>query len=458
MFAERGRPVEAKVLIVDDEKLIRFGFGEMLAIKGFNYIEAASGEEALALLRTHRLDAVLLDLMMPGMSGMETLRALREIDPDIPVIIVTAFGDVTTAVEATKQGAYDFIMKPPSFDDLALKLTRAIEKYDLSRRVKSLDDTLETSLQVTLGSSPAMKAVVQRVRQVAGSDLSVVMQGETGTGKTYISHMIHTLSSRAKGPFIDIDLSSIPETLVESEMFGYEKGAFTGAERSKKGYFEIAHGGTLFIDEIQNASAAIQSKLLRVVEDGSFWPVGASRPVDVDIRIITAANTDLSQAVREQRFREDLYYRLCEFVIAIPPLRERREDILLLAHRFCREGAEELGKQTPELTAEVEKVLSDYAWPGNIRELRNVLRRAILLCDGGVLLPEHISFLSPTQSGEVVGTSAGDLTARSLAEWEQLAIRHALQINSGNKSRAAACLKIDYKTLLRKIKQYGIMP
>lgn len=446
-----------KILVVDDEKVIRANFCEILAIEGFSAVEASCGEEAVGIYRKIRPSAVLLDIKMPGMSGMDTLKELKEIDPKVPVIIITSHGDVPTAVEAIRLGACDFLLKPPDFSSLIIRLKAAIEKRELEQKVEGLNAKIGASIENLLGSSRSMRKVTEQIRQVADSGLSVIIQGETGTGKTFIANIIHNLSERVKGPFVTVDLGAIPETLVESELFGYEKGAFTGAERKKKGYFETADHGTILIDEVQNSSPYLQSKLLRVVEERNVYPVGSTRPTGIDIRIIAATNTEIQLSVKEKKFREDLYFRLCEFMISIPPLRQRPEDIPFLAGRFCRELARELKKQTPDISEDAAKLLRDYPWPGNIRELKNVIKRAVLLSDSGVLAPEHISFL-PSNSPHAIltSTSAGAGTGRSLAEAEKYAILQALTMTEGNKTRTAAILQISYTTLLRKIKQYSI--
>jgi len=322
--------------------------------------------------------------------------------------------------------------------------------------VKELNEKIEASIESSLGSSQAMRKVVEQIHQVAASDFSIIIQGETGTGKTFIANIIHTLSGRARGPFITVDLGAIPETLVESELFGHEKGAFTGAEKKRTGYFETAGGGTIFLDEIQNISPAIQGKMLRFVEERNIHPVGSTRPVSIDTRIIAATNGDIKSLVREKKFREDLYFRLCEFLICIPPLRERADDVILLARKFCFEAARELKKQPPSLTEEAEGILRGHPWPGNVRELRNVVKRAVLLCDENVIMPEHISFFSPREGGSLAVSPPDEGRGLSLEQWEMVAIRQALDLAKGNKTKAAAILKIDYTTLLRKIKQYCI--
>jgi len=446
-----------KILVVDDEKVIRANFCEILMIEGFSAVEASNGREALEIYRKERPSAVLLDLKMPGMNGIDTLKALKEIDPHVPVIIITSYEDVQTAVEAIQLGAQDFMLKPPDFSSLTIRLKKAIERRELELKIEGLHTKIEASIENSLGVSSTMKKVIEQIQQVANSDFSVIMQGETGTGKTYIANIIHNLSRRAKGPFVTVDLGAIPDSLVESELFGYEKGAFTGADKKKKGYFAVADHGTILLDEVQNTSPYIQSKLLRVVEERNIYPVGGTQPEAVDIRIVAATNTDIQHSVQEKKFREDLYFRLCEFMILIPPLKQRVEDIPFLARKFCFEVARELKKQTPEISEEAAGLLQDYAWPGNVRELRNVVKRAVLLSDSHEIAPEHISFLPANATVETIQSpSVRTGTCMSLAEVEKNAIVQVLEMTGGNKTKAASILQIDYSTLLRKIKVYGI--
>ncbi|GAB4421443.1 MAG: acetoacetate metabolism transcriptional regulator AtoC [Thermodesulfovibrionales bacterium] len=439
-----------KILIVDDEEMARSPLCEILAAKGFFPLEATDGRNAVRIFERERPDTVLLDLVMPGMDGIETMRELKKIDPDIPVIIVTAHGDVPTAVEAIKLGAYDFVVKPPDFNRLILTIRRAIEKLETDRRLKKLDAAIQTHFGWMLGRSMAMKEVIEQVNQVAGSDFSVIIQGETGTGKSIIANAIHALSRRSEGPFITVDMGTIPEGLVENELFGHEKGAFTGAGTKKKGFFEIADGGTIFIDELQNMSSYVQGKLLRAVEEKRIYPLGSTRPVDVDVRVLVAINTDIRQAVREKKVREDLFFRLGEFIISLPPLRERVEDIPIFARRFLSEASAELNRQVWEIADDAIELLKRYPWPGNLRELKNAIKRAVLLSNSGMIMAEDINFLVGDRY------SGHEPPAMTLKDAEKMAIKRALETTKGNKTKAASVLQIDYKTLLTKIKQYGL--
>ncbi len=445
-----------RILIIDDDPHVRKVLSEILKAKGFSPVEASGGHEALDLVRTIKTDIALLDLQMPGMGGIETLRAIRKIDPTMPIIIVTAHGDVPTAVEAIKLGANDFMLKPPDYSHLIITVNKALEKRELEKKVQQLNTEVEESLEWLLGKSPLIKKVIEKIHQVAWSDFSIIIQGETGTGKSYIASLIHNLSTRKKGPFTTVDMGAIPETLVESELFGFEKGAFTGAEKKKRGLFELARGGTLLIDEVQNMSPFVQSKLLRAVEEKKSYPLGSTEPVDINARIIAATNYDLKKAVAEKLFREDLFFRLGEFMIIIPPLRERKEDIPFLAKRFCNEAATELKKQIRGFSAEAEKLLIQYSWPGNVRELKNVMRRAVLLSEADVIMPERIEFLITAKQIGSEQCPDSDRPDQSLLEIEKQAIHKTLIFTHGNKKKAAEILKVDYSTIIRKIKQFSI--
>jgi len=444
-----------KVLIVDDDAKVRAVLCATVKKYSFTPIDASNGLEALEVFRKEKPQAVLLDLKMPGMDGMQTMQELKKIDDRVPVIIVTAHGDIPQAVEAIKQGAYDFISKPPDFNKLMVILKRATESFTLQQKVEDLHAEVVLSLEYLLGKSSSIRPVIAQVQQIARTGLSCILQGETGTGKTYIARTIHNLSPRAKGPFVSVDIGAIPETLVESELFGHEKGAFTGADRSKTGYFEEAQGGTLFIDELQNLTPHVQSKLLAAVDEKRIHPVGSSRNIDLDVRIITAANVDIREAVKEQRFRKDLFFRLGEFLITLPPLRERMEDIAQLAQKFMLEAADDQNKPMPELSEDALALLRTSAWPGNIRELKSVIRRAVLLCEDRIITPHHLLFLiDGTTAGNIVmpERNGSALPCLSLVELEKLAIKTALNVSGGNKTKAAALLAIDYRTLLRKLK------
>jgi len=448
-----------KILIVDDDELMRNTLRDILEANGYPVMVASGGRQGVELFRKEPPSATLLDLKMPDMDGIETMQELKKLDPDVPIIFVTAHAEIPAAVDAIKRGAYDFILKPPKYDRLIFTLERAVEKLSLTREVKRLNIAMETSLESTLGRSQGMARVIEQIRQVARSDFSVVLQGETGTGKSIVARTIHDLSERAKRPFVRVDMGVIPETLAESELFGYERGAFTGAEKNKKGFFESANGGTIFIDELENIPPYVQSKLLSAVEEKKICPLGHTTSFPVDIRIIAATNKNIKQSVMEGTFREDLFFRLGEFIITIPPLRERAHDIPFLAERFLREASAELHKNVEAFSEDTTNLLMRYPWPGNIRELKNVIRRAVLLSEEGVILPEHIEFLIEDDSAEHSPKPLmplKELSAMALMDVEKKAIKQALEHSQGNKTKAASILQVDYKTLLTKIKQYNI--
>jgi DNA-binding NtrC family response regulator len=446
------------VLIVDDDDGARFTMREFLRKNGFSTIEASGGAEGMELFERERPVAVLLDLKMPGMNGVETLSELKKIDPSIPVIIITAYSDIPSAVETTKLGAYDYLLKPPDFDRLIITIRRAVEKQDLEKNVRLLNTEVESSLEWMVGKSTTIRKIIKQIHQVARCNFSVIIQGETGTGKSTIAGLIHNLSFRRDKPFVCVDMGAIPETLVESELFGHEKGAFTGAERRKQGHFETALGGTILIDELQNLPLTVQGKLLRAVDEKKVHPLGGTQSVDINVRFIGATNTDIKEAVREKKFREDLFFRLGEVMISVPPLRERSEDIPYFAQRFLVEACSELNKPAPEIASDTLALLMRHSWPGNVRELKNVMRRAALFTEDDVLLPGHIDlFISHSDRPDSQPMpSLSQLPFVTMKDAEKAAIRQAMQITGDNKSKAALLLQIDYKTLLKKIKEYAI--
>ncbi len=448
-------PSPDPILIVDDDRKMRVIMRTLIESNGWTTIEAYDGVQALEMCTKERPSVVLLDMRMPKMGGLETLRELKSLDSDMPVIIITAHADVSDAVNAIKIGAYDFMVKPPDFDTLTNIISRAMEKSKLSRGFRKLDAAIDNSLESLLGSSSGMKKVIEQIRQVAFTDFSIIIQGETGTGKTTVARMIHNMSKRSLNPFVSVDVGSMPETLVESELFGHEKGAFTGALDKKKGFFEVAAGGTILIDDLQNVSLYTQSKLLHAVEDKKIFPIGARLPVEIDVRIIVATNVDARKAMQENKLRSDLFFRLCEFTIDIPPLRERIDDIAYLSRNFMLEVAAELNKPMREISGEAIDQLKRHLWPGNVRELKNVMRRAVLIAESDVITAEHLEFLMGGGYGSKIYSPLlqRKLPTLKLKELEQIAIKKALEVTSGNKTEAASLLQIDCSTLHRKIKQ-----
>ncbi|MBI5167035.1 MAG: sigma-54-dependent Fis family transcriptional regulator, partial [candidate division NC10 bacterium] len=428
---------------------------------------AKDGLEALEQLRKEAPAAIVMDIKMPRLNGMEALEKIKEIDPQIPVVMITAYGDVQSAVLAMKLGAYDYLTKPFNNEVILFTIKRALERRELMAQVEGLMGQVGNGaiLREVMGASPQIQMVFQQVQQVARSNFTVVLQGETGTGKEIVARAIHQQSDRRENPFVALDCGAIPETLIESELFGYEKGAFTGADRRKEGHFELATGGTLFLDEVANLPLATQSKLLRVLQERRVQPLGSKRVINVKARIIVASNVLLEEEARRGKFRQDLYHRLNEFSIHIPPLRERREDIPYLAKRFLDEAKMELKKNVLGLSEEAVKLLLSYPWPGNVRELRNTIRRAVLLSTD-VIRPEHLTplgsetlaipFEEEVYSGIKTRLSLKEIADKATAEVEKRMIQQVLQATRGNKSQAAKLLRIDYKTLHNKIKRYGI--
>ncbi|WP_028321348.1 sigma-54-dependent transcriptional regulator [Desulfatiglans anilini] len=441
----------SKILIVDDELIVRESLAGWLERDGHQLKTASSGEEALAMIEESRFDIILLDIKMGGMSGLDVLKAVKENDPDIAVIMITAYGSVNTAVEAMKHGATDYLMKPFDPDELGILIERiekqqlqALENQYLRQEVRE-----RTRFESMIGQSKAMQKVFELIRDVAPTDSTVLIRGETGTGKGLAAKAVHTLSRRCAGPFVSINCGAFPEQLLESELFGYQKGAFTDAKETKKGRFELAHGGTLFLDEIGEISMRMQIDLLRILEDHVFYRLGSTQPLEVDFRVIAATNRNLEQAIRERSFREDLYYRLNVFTFEMPPLRERKEDIPLLAAHFLHRFAQETNKPVERISRDALDEMMLYEWPGNIRELENAVERAVVVAKGPTILPEHLPIFSPDQ----MTLEPAD---QSLKELEKAHIVKILEQHQWNISKCAETLGIDRSTLYSKMKRYGI--
>jgi len=454
------------ILIVDDERAVRDSLTTWFREDGFTADNAADGKEALSKLETDAFDIVLLDIKMPGMDGMELLKKIRESWPDIVVVMITAFASVDTAVKALKDGAFDYVTKPFDPDDLNRLVRSAVQQRALlleNRRLKSGIEALSMVDEI-VGESDAIKQVMELVASVSKTDATVLVRGETGTGKELVARAIHANSKRRYAPIITMNCGAVPDDLLESELFGHERGAFTGASQQRRGKLELANGGTLFLDEVGNISARMQIELLRVLETKRFMRLGGSREIEVDFRLVSATNADLETYVREGRFREDLYYRLNVFRIEIPPLRARHEDIAPLAIHFFEGFRHAMGKNVRRITPEGLELLSRYDWPGNARELRNVIERAIVVCAGDEVGVKHLRYQFPAFSrggepAESPDTSDSDaLTTgnESLAEVERAHISRVLEVNQGNVSKSARVLGIDRVTLYNKIKKYDI--
>ena len=454
-----------KILIVDDDKDMRDILSSLISSEGYETITAGDGRKALKEISAHSPDLVLLDIRLPEMDGMKVLEEIKKIDKNLPVIMLTAYEDVKGAVQAMKSGAVDYITKPFDNEEMVLNIKRALQTWYLSREVENLRKILEGKRIVErfLGESPPIKQILNQVKRVAPTSMTVIIQGESGTGKELIAQMIHKESPRHDKPFIAIDCGAIPENLVESELFGYERGAFTGADKRKEGSFESANGGTLFLDEMINLPLPLQLKLLRVIQERKVQHLGSTKEIKIDVRIITATNAILSDEVKDGRFRGDLYYRLNEFNINLPPLREREKDIPILAKYFLEEANLEFNKKIEDISGEAMKSLLNYHWPGNVRELRNVIRKAVLLTDSNYIGEINLSS-DVTSNCEKIdlsadldkGISLREATRKITKEVEKKVIKEALGVAKNNKSKAAKILKIDRMTLYSKIKSLGL--
>ena len=456
-----------RILIVDDETAIRELLSRFLRRESYDTVSAADGDEALALVKRELLDVVLLDIRMPGLDGIEVLRQIKKLDRDLPVIMMTSDGRVPQVVAAMRAGAYDYVVKPFAHADVIRSVRDAVAKRGLRQISRDVAGRTQEagSLREQMGSSEAVVKIGADVERVAHSDFAVLLLGETGTGKDLVARAIHQASAHASGPFVTVDCGAIPETLFESELFGHEKGAFTGADRSKPGKFEIAAAGTLFLDEVCNMSLGSQAKLLRVLQERSVCRVGGNKPVKMECRVLVAGNQDLELLVREGRFREDLFFRLGEFLIHIPPLRERAQDIMFLAKRFLDLTNQELEKAVRGLSERAVERILGFGWPGNVRQLRSVIRRAVLMADA-TIEEEHLGLANEpvfsiagaqprTQCTDAV--SLKELVHQTVATAERSAIVLALKQARGNKAQAARLLQIDYKTIHSKFKLYGLV-
>jgi two-component system response regulator HydG len=436
-----------KILIVEDDPDSRDAVARTLAGAGYRTLEADNGEKALETILKHKVDLLIADLRLPGMDGLELLKRSKAAMPDIEVLLVTGHGSIEIAVEAVKEGAYDFIPKPVRKAHLLRAVERAAERQSLARENRALRSQLERKGPRIIHASPEMHKVMQAVEQVAVSTATVLITGESGTGKEVIAEAIHAASPRRDRPLLKISCAALPDTLLESELFGYEKGAFTGASTRKEGRFELANGGTLFLDEIGEITPAIQVKLLRVLQDGKFERLGGLRTVETDVRIITATNKDLQREIAAHRFREDLFYRLNVINIHLPPLRERRDDIPLLAMYFLKLYAEKNQKEIEGFSEDAMHALTSYDWPGNVRELENAVERAVVFTNTKIvplsLLPQIVPVLreAPHTLTFKVGTPWHEL--------EQQAIEIALEHTRGNKPLAARLLGIATRTIYR---------
>ena len=446
---------QANILVIDDEESMRDSCQQTLSRDGNRVEVAEDGSRGLAMLERESFDLVILDLKMPGLSGMEVLKKIRERDPEAMVIVITGYATVESAVEAMKRGAYDFIPKPFTPGSLRVIVRRALDRRELALENVLLRGELKASFgpEVIIGQSESMKKVEELVRKVGPTDTTVLISGESGTGKELVARAIHRHSSRRDKPFVVVDCGSLVENLFESELFGHVKGSFTGATATKYGRFELANGGTLFFDEIGNISINIQTKLLRVLQEREVTKVGSSQVIKVDVRIVAATNKDLQKAVKAGTFREDLFYRLSVVPITLPPLREKRDDIPLLANHFLEKYNKKRRKNIRAISDQAMKALVEYNWPGNVRELENAIERAVVLAENDVVKPSDLLYYGLTVETPSTSDAGG---AQRLSDLEREHIAKTLKMFNGHRGKAAKSLGIDRKTLRVKLKRYGI--
>ncbi|MCF6291243.1 MAG: sigma-54 dependent transcriptional regulator [Desulfobacterales bacterium] len=458
------------ILIVDDEPNYLIVLSELLREEGFEVFTAKSGIEGLRVVKENDIDLVLTDMRMPGMDGLELLAEVKEYNRDLPVIMITAFGEVEKAVVAMRAGAFNYLTKPFNNDDLVMNIRKAVEHYSLLKENRRLRDEVRDryGFASIIGKNKRMRQIYQLIEKVAPTPASVLITGESGTGKELVARAIHFNSTREKAPFISVNCAALPETLLESELFGHEKGAFTGAASLRKGRFELADTGTLFLDEIGDIPLTLQATLLRVLQERTFERVGGTRPIKVDVRVVTATNKDIKDEVDKGRFRDDLYYRLNVVQIHLPPLRERRDDIPLLAGHFVGKFAKSLGRPSLEISTEALRLLTTLPWEGNVRELENTIERAAILCSGDRIEPEDVQ---PDIDGSGRGKKGGvwasevdfeqlvpaDVTLpEALSSIEEKMLRRALTDADSVQARAAERLGITKSLLQYKMKKYGL--
>jgi two-component system nitrogen regulation response regulator NtrX len=439
------------VMVVDDEEGIRESLSGILEDEGYSVLTAGSGEEALGILKEQTPDLILLDVWLPGIDGIETLNEIKNLKPDLPVVMISGHGNIELAVKATKTGAYDFIEKPLSLERVLLVAERALERRTLEMENKTLRRDLTKKWRL-IGNSQRMKQLLEQMDLAAKGNSRVLILGESGSGKELVAHVLHEKSNRADNPFIEMNCAAIPQELIESELFGHEKGSFTGAFERKKGKFELADEGTLFLDEIGDMSLSTQAKVLRVLETQEFQRVGGSRNIRVDVRIISATNKDLIEEVKKGNFREDLLYRLNVIPIIVPPLRERRDDIPALVEHFLGHFSAECGQRPKKISADGLAMLESYEWPGNIRELRNVMERLVIMTPSNTITARNIIIGGPTRSDYFSFNTLKE--ARDAFEKDFIVKK--LEENSWNISKTSEILDIERSNLHRKIKSYEI--
>ncbi len=459
--------MSGKLLVIDDDAGNRRLVTAIFDRQGFEVLAACDGTSGLEMAKASQPDVVLLDLRMPGIDGFEVLEQFKALRPGMPVVILTGSQDVKDAVRATQLGAFNYLTKPVNPDEIVVVVRRALETRDLRREIQELrqhvDKGASDSLASLMGSSDHIKYVIEQVGIVAASNFTALVSGETGTGKELVAHAIHQLSDRRRRPFVALDCGAIPEPLLESELFGHERGAFTGAERRTEGRFRLAEGGTCFLDEVGNLAMNLQAKLLRVLESGEVQPVGADRTRPMNVRFVSATNHDLQERISRGLFRPDLYFRLAQYTIRLPPLRERAEDIAYLTQRFLEEASIELRRPIQAIGPDARDLLRQHSWPGNVRELRNVVRQMVLQAKGLVIQSEAVRWAlseaeraAPAAADSRGGRSLREVALDAAGAAEHQAICDVLRVTSGNKSMAAKALKTNYKTLHLKMKHLGI--
>ncbi|MEK6651324.1 MAG: sigma-54 dependent transcriptional regulator, partial [Nitrospirota bacterium] len=457
---------EAKILVIDDEKLLRWSLQQNLSKEGYTVITAEKGMEGLNLFKEETPDVTLLDIHLPDVSGITVLQGIKEINKDALAIMITAFGDIQTAVKTIKLGAYDFVEKPFNVDKLKILVAKALETVSLRKEVSQFRSqlSLKYGFDSIIGQSEEMQKIFEIIKKIAKSDATTIMlQGESGTGKDLVAKVIHYQSRRSDKPFMEINCTALPETLIESELFGHEKGAFTDAKAMKKGLFELADGGSIYLDEIGDMKPSTQAKLLKIIESKMFKRIGGVKDITVDVRIIAATNKNLAEEVKSGNFREDLYYRLKVIPVLIPPLRDRPSDISDLAKYFINEFNREFKKNLKGISKETEKYFKEYQWPGNVRELKNIIERAMILeSEEDFILPEHLPIEFTSKEVAFANVRSIDIKippgGLDIEEVEKELIRQALDITRGNQTKSSRLLNITRDALRYRMQKFGFLP
>lgn len=465
MLSGKRGSSRVRILLVEDKDSLRQMLSTAIKKAGYQVDEAADGKAAAEKIRKQPYHLIITDLRLPTLSGLEILKLQKEIDETIPVLLMTAYGTIEEAVEAMKQGAFDFVPKPVDISHLFLLIDRALEQRRLLLENILLKEDFQRTYGIPkiIGDSAAIQAVSHSIQRVAPTDATVLLTGESGTGKEVFSRAIHQLSSRRDKPFVTVNCAAIPDTLIENELFGHEKGSYTGAFTRKMGKFELADQGTIFLDEIGELHTSVQAKVLRVIEEQSFERIGGLETININTRVVAATNRNLQQQVGKKEFREDLFFRLSVIPIHIPPLRERISDVRLLAQFFVDKFSRELHRQGLQLSPDAARALEVYSWPGNVRELQNTIERAVILSDGKTIRPEDLNFAFEHRRGTEdfvhhldLSGSLAEVSNRASRAAEKVKVKQALELANWNKTQAAEILAVSYKTLLNKVKEYEL--